>query len=406
VGKKTVKIILFTRAIRMFAYGFLAVVLALYLAEIGFTTAQIGLIITMTLVGDAIVSLMITTQTDRIGRKRILIVSAVLMTITGVIFLLTQNFLLLLVVSTLGIISLSNGEFGPFMAVEQSALSQLVSGQKRTELFAQYQLLGSFATALGALSSGWLSHWLQSLQMTPEDSYRVAFFIYVSFGIVLVILYAALTPTIEAVDHNSKTMPTSKLNRLGLHRSSKTVLQLSVLFGLDSFGSGLITQSFIILYLTQRFDADAAALGSLLFGVNIFSGLSSLASARLAKRIGLINTMVYTHIPANVMVMLLPLMSNYALAMVLLLVRAMLQQMDVAPRQAYVMAVVSPDERSSAAGITNLGKTVGAALAPALAGGFISASGLTGIPFVAAGAIKIVYDLALFQGFRMRRVEG
>lgn len=393
---KVVQLLLATRAVRMFAYGMLAVVFALYLKAIGLSTAQIGLLITLTLVGDAAVSLIITTRADQIGRKRMLMLGTGLMFAAGVAFLLTQNFVLLVVTATLGIISLSNGEYGPFMSVEQAALAQLVPSAERTALFARYQLYGSFATALGSLISGWLVRGLQQNGLTEIASYRVPLLVYALFGLILGGMYYFLRAEIEAAPGPITQTGT----RLGLHQSSKTVTQLSALFGVDSFGSGLITQAFIVLWLNQQFGADSATLGSLFFGVNLLSGLSALASARLAKRIGLINTMVFTHIPANLLVLLVPLMPTLASAMGVLLVRAMLQQMDVAPRQAYVMAVVRPDERSAAAGVTNLGKTIGAALAPTVAGQLMAMPGWGGLPFFAAGIIKIGYDLALYRGFR------
>ena len=399
-----INLILATRAVRMFAYGLLAVVFALYLTAIGLDTAQIGLLITLTLVGDAVVSLFITTRADQIGRKRMLIAGTWLMFAAGLAFLLTQNFIVLVITATLGIISLSNGEYGPFMSVEQAALSQLVPSAHRTALFARYQLFGSFASALGSLISGWLAQWLHQSGVSVVDSYRVPLMMYAVLGLVLGGMYYFLTSEIEA--SRSPIAPTDGGGWLGLHQSSKTVVQLSALFGVDSFGSGLITQAFIVLWLNRQFGADSAALGTLFFGVNILSGFSALASARLAKRIGLINTMVFTHIPANLLVLLVPFMPTLGMAMVVLLARAMLQQMDVAPRQAYVMAVVKPDERSAAAGVTNLGKTIGAALAPSIAGRIMSIPGWGGTPFLAAGLVKILYDLAIYRGFRRLRAEG
>lgn len=414
-----INLILATRAVRMFAYGLLAVVFALYLTAIGLDTAQIGLLITLTLVGDAVVSLFITTRADQIGRKRMLIAGTWLMFAAGLAFLLTQNFIVLVITATLGIISLSNGEYGPFMSVEQAALSQLVPSAQRTALFARYQLFGSFASALGSLISGWLAQWLQRGGVSVVDSYRVPLMMYAVLGLVLGGMYYFLTSEIEAVrpppspPRTGEGLGISPPVRgrlgggwLGLHQSSKTVVQLSALFGVDSFGSGLITQAFIVLWLNRQFGADSAALGTLFFGVNILSGFSALASARLAKRIGLINTMVFTHIPANLLVLLVPFMPTLGMAMAVLLARAMLQQMDVAPRQAYVMAVVKPDERSAAAGVTNLGKTIGAALAPSIAGRIMSIPGWGGAPFLAAGLVKILYDLAIYRGFRRLRAEG
>ena len=384
-----------TRIIRLFCYGFLSVILALYLSEAGFTESQIGLLFTFTLVGDAGITLWLTTSADRFGRKRTLVVGALLMAGAGVGFVLTRNYILLLIAAIIGVISPGGNEIGPFLSVEQSSLSQLVPDEKRTGYFAWYNLVGSFATATGALTGGWLAQWLQNMGRSPFESYRTVLTGYAIGGFILLVLFFNLSRAIEAVSR-----PDTTKRVLGLHRSHKIVFKLSSLFALDAFAGGLIVQSMFAYWFFVRFGVEAGTLGSIFFGANILAGVSALLAVRIAKRFGLINTMVFTHIPSNILLILVPFMPNLPLAIGLLLLRFSISQMDVPTRQSYTMAVVAPDERSAAAGITAIARSVGASVSPVLTGLFFSIPALLSAPFILSGGLKIVYDLLLFREFR------
>jgi MFS family permease len=389
------------RITRMFAYGFLSVVLVLYLAQIGLSKTQIGLLLTFTLFGDAVVSLWITTTADRIGRRRMLIAGAILMVVAGALFAETRNYLFLMIAATIGVISPSGNEVGPFLAIEQAALTQILPNEERTFVFAWYNLAGSFATALGALGGGVLVQALQSFGMAPFGSYRVIVVGYAAMGLLLALLFTRLSSSVEI---SQKANPIGSLPKLGghlgLHRSRAVVFKLSALFSLDAFAGGFVLQSIVAYWFHVRYNVEPAVLGSIFFGANILAGISALSAASVASRIGLVNTMVFTHIPSNIFLMLVPLMPNLPLTITMLLLRFSISQMDVPTRQSYTMAVVSPDERSAAAGVTGIARTIGASLSPVFTGPLLANAALLSIPFLLSGGLKIVYDLILFRGFR------
>ncbi len=391
------RILFATRLARMFAYGSLSVVLALYLAQIGLNEQKIGLLLTLTLLGDAVISLWITTAADRIGRRRMLLLGAALMVLAGVVFVLTKNFALLLIAAIIGVISPSGNEIGPFLSIEQAALSQLIPNERRTKMFAWYNLVGSFATALGALSGGGLMQVLQNSGATALDSYRAVLIGYAMLGVVLITVFTRLSSAIET---GAAAAAASGPRRFGLHRSRGVVMKLSSFFALDAFAGGFVVQSIMAYWFYIKFGVAPATLGSIFFGANILAGLSALLAARMAARIGLINTMVFTHIPSNLLLMLVPLMPGLPLAIAVLLVRFSISQMDVPTRQSYTMAVVSPDERSAASGMTSIARSVGASLSPALSGQLLAIPALLSVPFFFAGGLKIIYDLLLYRSFR------
>ncbi len=393
---KTDIVLLFTtRIIRMFCYGFLAVILALYLTEAGLSERQVGLLFTLTLAGDAGITLWLTTHADSFGRRRTLLIGALLMLGAGIVFILTRNLVLLTVAAIIGVISPNDKEIGPFLAVEQAGLTQLVSDQSRTKLFAWYNLGGSFASAFGALGSGWLAQALQSHGWTPFESYRFILMGYALGGLTLAVMFLGVSPAIEAAPAQ-----TQKKKVLGLHRSRRVVLKLSALFSLDAFAGGLLVQSMMAYWFHVRFGVDTGILGSIFFGANILAGVSALLAVKLAEKIGLINTMVFTHIPSNILLILVPLMPALPLAIGVLLLRFSISQMDVPTRQSYTVAVVDPDERSAASGVTAIARSVGAALSPSLTGLFFGIPVLFSAPFFFSGGLKIVYDLLLFREFR------
>ncbi|MFZ0534885.1 MAG: MFS transporter [Anaerolineales bacterium] len=395
--KKDIPLLFTTRIIRMFGYGFLSVVLALYLAQRGLSEGEIGLLLTLTLAGDAAITLWITTSADRLGRRRMLIFGAGLMIMAGVIFSLTGNYILLVVTAIIGVISPSGNEIGPFLSIEQAALSQLLPDEKRTQTFAWYNLVGSFTTATGALVGGGLAQLLQGTGYTPLNSYRAVLLGYTLIGVVLADLFLLFSQAVEA-PKLVEAIPIQR--RLGLHKSRGVVLRLSSLFALDAFAGGLVVQSMVAYWFNIKFGVQPAVLGSIFFGANILAGVSALSAAWIAKRIGLINTMVFTHIPSNILLILVPLMPTLPLAITALLLRFSISQMDVPTRQSYTMAVVSPDERSAAMGVTSIARSVGATLSPAITGQLLAVSSLIGAPFIIAGGMKIIYDLLVWRGFR------
>jgi MFS family permease len=380
----------------------LSVVLVLYLARLGLSEGLIGLLLSLTLIGDAAISLWMTTTADRIGRRRILIAGAALMLFAGVLFAVTDRVALLLIAAIIGVISPSGYEVGPFLPVEQSALSQIVPDKVRTQVFAWYNLVGSFATAAGALCGGGLTQLIQQVGISPLNSYRTVLVLYGVMGVLLAGLFTQLSPAVEALHSSGPQTPT----RFGLHRSRNIVLKLSALFGLDAFAGGFVVQSLVAYWFHVRFGVEPAVLGGIFFGANILAGISALAAARVAQRIGLVNTMVFTHLPSNILLMLVPLMPNLPLAIVVLFARFAISQMDVPARQSYTMAVVAPDERSAAAGVTGIARSIGAAISPTIAGAFLCNPVLLGAPFFLAGGLKVIYDILLYRSFREIKERG
>jgi MFS family permease len=388
-----------TRFIRLFAYGSISVVLVFYLVGLGLSESQTGLLLTLTLAGDTVVSLFLTTRADRIGRRRMLIVGATLMGAAGVAFALTHNYLLLLVAGTVGVISPSGNEVGPFLSIEQAALSHVIPGSARTEVFAWYTLAGSVATALGALFAGTLTHALQKTAVAPVLSYRVVVIAYAVLGAILALLFTRLSPAAEVHQPEEELSPGNIKTFLGISHSRHVIAKLSALFALDSFAGGFVVQSFAAYWFYLRFGVDPGTLGIIFFWANIFAGISSLLASRLAARFGLINTMVATHLPSNILLILVPLMPNLKLAVIVLLIRFSISQMDVPTRQSYTMAVVKPEERSAAAGITGVARTTGAAISPLFVGFLFARPSLISLPFFIAGSLKIIYDIALYKQF-------
>jgi MFS family permease len=389
-----------TRAVRLFAYGALSVVLVLYLVGLGLSESDTGLLLTCTLLGDTLVSLFLTTQADRLGRRRLLVIGAVLMAGGGIVFGVTSQMWLLLLAGTICVISPSGHEVGPFLPIEQAALAQVVPDRARTEVFAWYAMAGALATALGALAAGYLVAALQRSQGSVE-SYRVIVLGYALLGFALALMFTRVSAAIEVRSARAASAGRTSMTRFtGLHTSHRVVLKLSALFALDSFGGGFVIQSFAAYWFYLRFGVDAQTLGALFFAANVLAGISTLVAARLANRIGLLTTMVVTHLPSNVLLMLIPLMPTLPLAAAMLLLRFSISQMDVPTRQSYTMAVVDPDERAAASGITGVARTTGAALSPVFAGLLFANPSMIDWPFYIAGALKISYDLLLFRAFR------
>ncbi|MGE0827669.1 MAG: MFS transporter [Candidatus Binatia bacterium] len=384
-----------SRVVRLFAYGFLSIILALHLAAVGMTDSEIGLLLTLTLVGDAALSLLITQVADRRGRRRMLLVGAGLVVLSGLVFALTTNTLFLFFAAFIGTLSPTGHEVGPFLAIEQAALAHLTPGARRTQMFAWYNLVGSFAAALGAWSGGTFATVLLHAGHSSVESYHLLFAGYAGFGVVLALLFLWLSAEIEVQPTEQRVAA----RFFGLHRSRTIIRNLSLLFILDSFAGALVLQSLMAYWFHTCFGTDPAELGRVFFGANLLAGFSALIAARIASRIGLINTMVFTHLPANVFLLLTPLMPTFPLAVAMVLLRYATAQMDVPTRQAYLMSVVAPDERSAAAGVTGLARTAASACGPVVAGVLFQAS-LLSLPFYLAGSLKITYDFLLFLLFR------
>jgi MFS family permease len=390
------RLLFLTRTVRLFGYGLVSVVLVLYLSALGMSGAEIGLLLALTLVGDTLISLWLTTHADRFGRRRVLLVGAVLVAAAGILFASGAGFWVLLIAAIAGVISPSGNEVGPFLAVEQAALSELTPSAERTRVFAWYNLAGSVATAVGALAGGIGARVIELAGFSTLDSYRGVLIGYALVGFLLAFAFARVSQAVEAARAGNASIA----SRLGLHRSRGKVLELAGLFGLDAFAGGFVIQSVLAYWFVVRFGVTADALGIIFFAANVLAGVSSLAAAHIASRIGLLRTMVFTHLPSNVLLILVPLMPTVQLAVAMLLARFAISQMDVPTRQAYTMALVAPDERSAAAGITGVARTIGAAASSGLAAPLVASVTLAAVPFFVAGGLKVVYDLLVYYRFK------
>lgn len=376
--------------VRSFAYGFLSVILGLYLDAVGLNTTAIGWIFTAALAGGAVMTIIISSIADSFGRKALLIIGAILMALAGCVFAVSANPIALAIAAVFGTISPSGKEVGPFLSLEQAILPQTTSDQHRTSVFSAYNLVGSFAGALGALAVGLPGFF----SMPAISGYRFLVWGYVALAIVLAVLFTLLSSTVEATTKSEATT-----RKIGVQKSRGIVSKLSGLFALDALAGGFIVQSIVAYWFYLRYRLDLNILGGIFFGTNLLAALSFLAAPAIARRFGLLNTMVFTHLPSNFLLLLVPVMPNMELAIGVLLMRHLLSQMDVPTRQSYTMAVVAPDERAAAAGILSVARNAGAAVAPLFTGALLAAPSL-GLPFLLAGGLKIIYDLWIYSVFR------
>jgi MFS family permease len=381
--------------IRTFAYGFVSVLLGPYLAGLGLGPAAIGWVFAAALAGGAVMTVVLTAVADRVGRRRVQVAGAVLMALTGIALAVTDRIDLLVLAAVLGTISPSGKDTGPFLAVEQAMIPSTTTDRHRTAVFSAYNLVTSFAAALGALAVGAPA----VVGLAEPEGYRALLLAYGAVGLVLVALFGSLSPRVEVAAARAAA---GRGGWLGVSRSRAIVAKLAALFALDSFAGGFVVQSLIAYWFHLRFGVEAAGLGGIFFGTNLLAAVSFLAAVPVARRFGLVNTMVFTHLPSNVLLLLVPLMPTLPLAVGMLLARSLLSQMDVPTRQSYTMAVVDPAERSAAAGLTAVARNAAAAVAPAFAGATLAVPAL-GLPFVVAGTLKIAYDLALWALFRSVR---
>lgn len=387
-GKK----LLATRILRTFAYGYLSVILAVYLARLGFGPLEIGLVLTCAIAGSALMTVVWALAADRFGRRRTVATMALLMVVGGLCFAAGTDLWILVIGAFTGTISATSSEVGAFLAVEQAILPQTAPPARRTWLFSIYATAANFAQAAGSLFAGVVGAFV-ALGLQGADAYRPLFLLYSVVGLLNLALFLSLSDRVELARVEGER------RFIGIHRSRGTVAKLSALFGLDAFAGGLVVHSVVAYWFDLRWGLSPTDLAFLFFAVNLLSGLSLLAASWLASRIGLIRTMVFTHLPSNILLMLVPLMPTAPLAVIVFLARMSISQMDVPTRQSYTMAVVDEDERTATAGITNVARTTASAASPVLTGYAFSVAAL-GVPFFLAGAIKVVYDLLVYAAFR------
>jgi MFS family permease len=356
------------------------------------TPAQIGVVLTAAIAGSALMTIFWSLVADRFGRRRTVATMALLMAVGGVTFALTSSFIVLILAAFTGTISATSSEVGVFQTVEQAVLPQTAPDEKRTWLFSIYNFIANIAGAFGSLFAASVG-FFASLGLSGADPYRPLFLLYGLIGLLNFLIFVTLSDRVELVQvHGERRF-------IGIHRSARTVAKLSALFGLDAFAGGLVVQSLIAYWFYLRWGLQISELAIVFFWVGILSGLSLLAAGWLAQRIGLLNTMVFTHLPSNVLLFLVPLAPTAPLAVAFFLLRMSISQMDVPTRQSYTMAVVDADERTATAGITNVARTTTSAISPSLAGLAFSAAAL-GVPFFAASLLKIVYDGLIYLTFR------
>jgi MFS family permease len=380
--------LLLSRGLRGAIDGTVSVMLAGYLAGLGFSPVAVGAIVTGTLFGSGMVTLAVGLISHRVSGRRLLLFAACLMMGTGFGFLAFRGFWPILLVAVLGTLNPSNGDVSLFLPLEQAALASLAAGRRATtSLFARYNVIGSFSGALGALAVGLPELLARCCGISSAASQRSVFLVYSAVGVFVACLYAKMPE-----------VPLARQSRQPLATSRSAVLRLAALFSLDSFGGGFVVQSLLALWLFRRFQLSLSTAGAFFFVSSLASSFSQFLSPRLAARIGLVRTMVYTHVPANLLLMAAAFMPTLQLTLICLLLRASVSSMDVPARQAYVMSVVPPEERAAAASVTNVPRSLAAAIAPAIAGLLLDRTSF-GWPLLCAGAIKLTYDSLLLVLF-------
>jgi len=385
--------ILAARGVRAFGDGFVALLLPIWLIELGFSAFAIGAIVTSTLIGTAVLTLWVGMIANRHPRRRLLLAAALLMVATGVGFALTTAFWPLLVIALVGTMNPTSGDASIFAPLEQTVLTQTVEPRRRTALFARYSLIGSVAGALGVLAAAGPDLAVSWTGCTRATAIQAMFGLYAVIGIVSLLLYRPLSPAIEAT-YEAPPAP--------LQQSRRLVYGMAALFGMDSFGTGFLVQSLLALWLYQTFAISVTTAASILFWSGICSAISYLVAVPIAARIGLINTMVFTHLPSNVLLILIPFAPDLTTAIGLLLARSALSQMDVPTRSSYVMAVVTPEERPAAASVTAVPKTFAWA-AGSIISGYLLTLSTFGWPLLIAGVVKGAYDILLLIKFQKVR---
>jgi MFS family permease len=385
--------VLLARGVRAFADGYVSLLLPLYLLDLGYSPLQVGVLATATLLGSGLLTLLVGLHGHRYEYRTVLLGATLLMTATGIGFSTVTQYWPLLLIAIVGTLNPSSGDVSVFLPLEHAALSRSVDDRQRTAVFARYSLVGALAGACGSLVAGTPALLPELLGVSATGSLKFMFVLYAVLGVATTFIYRGLPKDTKS----EARRPTAALTR-----SRKHVYTLAALFSLDAFGGGFVVQSMVALWLYQRFGLSAASVGVIFFWTGLLAAASFLVAVRLARRIGLVNTMVFTHIPANLCLIAVPFVPALGFVIALLFVRSALSQMDVPTRSSYVMAIVSPEERPAAASITSVPRSLASALSPTLAGYLLGLSAF-GWPLVAAGALKIFYDLLLLFMFRTVR---
>ncbi|ODV77562.1 uncharacterized protein CANTADRAFT_56403 [Suhomyces tanzawaensis NRRL Y-17324] len=440
---KDVYIIILLRMIRLIGFGGTSLIIVLYLKEIGFREEFIGLFMTLTFLGDLVSSFLLAVTADQIGRKRVLLFSAVCMTLTGLVYGLVEDHYVLTAVAVLGILTPSGGEVGAFRSIEQSSLASLTLPQDRSDIYAWYTFLGQFCSAIGSVACGSLiSYTNTTLGYSIVESYKIAFLGYTILSFISFILIMCISNKIEPnvpIAHSSSlkrgtnseaaagtleatpetettqllpasaevSEPVSTLEQKGfisqflptLHPSTYVlVVKLSLLFGLDSFASSLVPNSWQSYYIREKFHVSPATLGSIFFTTTIIAGVASLLSTSLTKRLGAVVTMVGTHLPSSIALAFIPISPSLKITLSILVIRACTQSMDVAPKHVFLAALVPDSERTAVFGWVNVVKTLGQAIGPVFVG-FLTGGGMQWLTFIVASALKSTYDVGILVTF-------
>jgi MFS family permease len=377
------------RALRGFGDGFAVIILPVYLLAIGLSPQQVGIVASASLLGTAALTLLAGFVAPRYDLRNLFLIGAGLATVTGLVFPMVEAIAPILVVAFVGTINPSAGDLGMLIPLEHALLTQETSDRDRTGVFARYSLIGSLTAAAGSLAAA-LPEFLMARGIAEVSALRLMFYGYATLGLVAALLYSRLPR-----DH----MRAASRPRQALGPSRRIVYKLAALFSLDAFAGGFVVQSLLALWLFERFDLSLGAAGAFFFCASLLSAISFPVAAWLAKRIGLVNTMVFTHIPSSLCLIAVAFSSNLTVVLILLLIRSALSQMDVPTRSSYVMAVVTPDERTAAASVTAVPRSLASAISPAIAG-FMLAGPFSALPLVLCGSLKIAYDLALLGMFR------
>ena len=427
---KDVYVIILLRMLRLVGFGATSLIIALYLRELSFDDEYIGLFMTLTFIGDLVSSFLLALVADQIGRRNVLVISSVAMVLTGVVFSIIENRIVLTVAAVIGILTPSGGEVGPFRSIEQSSIASLVPAEHRSDIYSWYTFLGAFCAALGSVLCGKLVDWAQlSLDYSLLDSYKLAFGGYTVLAVILVILSCTISSGIEvgievpttgvatesgeespdaagelarllpeSAQPKKKSFTISNLFPKLLRSIVDIVVKLSLLFALDSFASSLVSMSWQSYYIKQKFHISASVLGSVFFATGIVSAFTSLLSTSFTKRLGPVVTMVSTHLPASILLALVPLPSSLYVTMAILVIRASTQSMDVAPKHVFLATLVPDSQRTAVFGWVNVVKTLAQVIGPSVVG-VLSQHGVLWVSFIIAGSLKATYDLGILGTF-------
>jgi len=387
-GTSLITLLYAARALRGFGDGFAIIILPAYMTALGFDAVAVGLVATASLLGTAVLTLLIGWIAPRYDQRSLLIFGAALMMATGLAFPNVVHLLLIALVGFIGTVNPSAGDLGVAVPLEHAVLARTASDESRTRVFARYSLIGALCAAAGSLAAS-VPDVLVSRGSTELGAFRLMFYAYAVLGMICAALY-------RRVPH---ARAENKSRRAPLGPSRGTVYKLAALFSVDAFAGGFVAQSLLVLWLFQRFDLSLSAAAVFFFWSSILSAFSYPVAAWIARRVGLVNTMVFTHIPSSIFLILAAFAPNVYVALGLLLLRAALSQMDVPTRTSYVMAVVTPAERPAAASVTAVPRSLASAISPAIAGAMLTTA-FAGLPLVVCGTLKIAYDIALLVSFR------